>query len=181
MNVKNHLSLFVTTGAAGIALAYVLFCFVPGQQTIADLRESLQQKQHYVLESTKLVSVINDLERELDECHSFVNGWRAQAPSGSKLANLMGDITNQAEQAKVQIVSLLPAQTVQHAMLREMPFSIKVEGSFHAVADFLRRMESLPASIWFPIVNLKPAGEDGQDICCELTLSIFIDASDIDD
>jgi len=179
--VKKHLSLFVTAAAGALALAYVFFVFLPGQTRIADLRKTLQQKQQYVAQSTKLIAVLNDLQSELDECHSFIETWRANAPTGSKLADLIGSLTNNAEEAHVQFVAFHPSPTHQLGLLRETPATIKVKGPFHAVADFLRRLESVPAAIWIPTVNLKPEGESGQDISCELTLSIFSDASDIAD
>ena len=179
--MKKHLSLFVTAGAAALALAYVFFVFIPGQKKIAELRAVLQKKQQYVADSAKLVAVINDCESQLDECRSFINGWRAEAPTGSKLASLMGRITSQAADADVQLVAWHPAAAQQHAMLREMSATIKVEGSFHTVADFLRRLESLSAAIWISDVNLRPEGESGQSLHCELTLSIFSDSNDIAD
>jgi hypothetical protein len=60
-------------------------------------------------------------------------------------------------------------------------WSGKTSGSFHGIADFLQRLESLPSAIWIPSVNLKPEGETGQTLQCELTLSIFSDATDIAD
>jgi len=179
--MKKHLSLFVTAGAASLALAYVFFVFFPGQRKISELRNELQKRQQYVAESAKLVAVVNDLGRELDECRAFVNAWRADSPSGSKLADLMSQITNQAAEANVQLVAFHPATAAQHAMLKEMPATIKVDGSFHGISDFLRRLETLPAAIWIPSVNLKPEGEAGQNLECELTLSIFSDSTDIAD
>jgi len=179
--MKKHLSLFVTTSAAALALAYVFFIFFPGQKEITELRGALQKKQQYVAESAKLVAVVNDLERELDDCHSFIDAWRAESPSGSKLSDLMSQITSQAAEADVQLVSFHPAAAEQHELLRELPATIRVDGSFLGISDFLRRLESLPAAIWIPTVNLKPEGEDGQNLQCELTLSIFSDTTDIAD
>ena len=179
--MKKHLSLLITTASAALALAYVFFMFFPGQKKIAELRKSLQQEQQYVAESAKLVAVINDLERQIAECESFISNWRSQSPHGGKMADLISRITADATESHVNLVAFHPSAAERHAMLRELPATMKVEGSFHGIAEFLRRLESLSASIWIPSVNIKPAGETGQTLRCELTLSIFSDAIDIAD
>jgi type IV pilus assembly protein PilO len=177
---KKH-SLCITVATAAFALAYVIFVFLPGQAKIRQLQENFRQQQDYLAQSARLPSVIAELEDEIKECRTFADRWRSVAPSGPRMAEMLGHVTGEAASAGVELLNLHPQPLQSFEMLQEIPLELKLQGSFHRLADFLRRIESLPASLWVREVKVQPTAEDGEVLHCELTLSIFTENNDISD
>jgi type IV pilus assembly protein PilO len=179
--VKNHLSLLVIAIAGAVALAFVFVFFLPQQSRIRELRQELDQQQMYISQSAQLPAVIAQMESDIARCQEFNKQWRSVTPQPGQLSELYRQITGEAQAAGVSLVNLRPRVPVTYALIHDVPLDLRLDGPFHPLADFLRRLEELPGSLRIREVKLQPTAENGQRLQCELTLSIFTESSDISD
>ena len=172
---KRPKSLILTVLISGAALAYAFFVFLPTQKSIASIRSELAAQRSEVLELGSLESEVVELQRRLEAVRSTIDTWKQHAPTEQETATFIGVVSQLAQQAGARMERITPRSVVKMAALRQHPADLTVEGSFGQIADFLRRLEQRPETIWITRLNLSASGEAGASVRCELSFTVFAD------
>jgi Tfp pilus assembly protein PilO len=166
---------------SGSALAYAFFVFLPTQKSIASIRSELAKQRNDVLELGSLENEIVGLELRIAAARAAIDTWQEHAPTERETATFIGVVSQLAQQADARVDRITPRSVVKMAALQQHPAEVTVEGGFLQIADFLRRLELRPESIWITRLNLAASGEAGVNVRCELSFTVFADNPDDSD
>lgn len=171
----------VTVPLAGLALAYLVLVYPPGEKINAELERQLEQRQQYLAEAKAVTAALRAAQRELDQVEAYRADWVRYAPDRKNVASLYEKIQMLASGAGVTISRFDPLDPVEHAYLVELPLSVGCTGGFRATFEFLRRIELLPEEIWVRKVHFDKAQEQGENVPCQMDLVLFTGRAEISD
>lgn len=174
-------SWMVTAVLAASSVAYVGLVFVPRQRAIGLLRSELNEKQQHVLQTERLNVPIRQAELRLTSTRDFATQWHDSAPKPDELVGVYAKLAEQAKLADVRLKRVDPQPAVELQTVNEHPLTLSLAGNFSQTFDFLRRIESLPETVWVRSLRASSGVEPGEDLQVELSLTIFADRSEIND
>jgi Tfp pilus assembly protein PilO len=163
----------LTIPMAALAVAYVTFGYLPGERAIADMEEQLQQQQQYLDQAKHTGAALVATQTELEKAQRFRQRWTRHAVTERNVGAVYEQIQLLAQAAGVRITHFDPLRTVDHASLAEIPLALSCSGTFADTFDFLRRVESLPQTIWEKRVRIEKMDSDREDVACHVELVIF--------
>lgn len=179
MNRRGSVVIVALCGAA--TLVYVFVAFLPGQRKMAEMQQSIAQKQSVIEQAPVVATQLALLRSENEDAQQFVAQWRATAPGSQKLGELLAELTQAARQHRVELISLQPQPAQPMTAIHRDLVALEISGKLKNIHQFLWHIESLPPSIWVDRFELEKDGKDGESLRCEMTLSIFSDLNDISD
>jgi Tfp pilus assembly protein PilO len=165
----------ITALLAAIAVAYAMFVFVPCQRSIALLQSQVQERQQQILHAQSLARPLIQARQRLAETREVSRQWRDEAPRHTELISHLASITRQAEAAGIAIERLDPLPAVELKVVAEQNVTLQFHGHFEQTFDLLRRLESLPGTLWVRDLRLTAPNETTNETHGELTLTIFVD------
>lgn len=168
-------SWMVTAFLAAASVAYVALIFVPSQRSIRGLRLELGEKQQHVLQSDRLTAPIRQAELRLASTREYSTTWSQSAPRPTDLVNVYAQLTDAAKGAGVEVQRIDPQPAIELQTIGQHPVSINLSGQFPQVFDFVRRIESLPQTIWIRDLRIARSSGDSETLQIELSLTIFSD------
>lgn len=166
-------SWIVTVPLAAAAVAYLAFVFLPGRRANANLEEELIERQEYVAQATTVAATLRAAEQELQRTQDYITAWKQHAPAEGSRSQLYGKMHELAKASGVTITRFEPKPVEPRAQLRDFPVAIGCSGQYAEVHDFLRALESHPATIWVDAVLIKRPSENSETVECEISLEIF--------
>ncbi len=167
---------WAVTAISGIlTLAYLYFLFLPIQKDIAAKRDEVQTKQDFIVQANGLTEPIKQTLRQLDRARLYEEQWRDTAPREGRLAELFGTITDQITTAGTETRRFDPQPVTKMGTVWRIPVGVACLGNFSEIFEMLRRIESLPMSIWISDMTIKPEGENSEILVCEVNLAVFAD------
>ena len=103
------------------------------------------------------------------------NKWETKADSIQPAA--LDTLTKIAKEKRISIVSFRPQKVIEGASLRQLPFSLNVDGSFLNVADMIASIEKPGTKLAVSQVQFasKDGGETGDQISASITLVAYLD------
>jgi len=162
---------------AGIAAAYLLLVFVPGQRGIAELEAELAEKQDYVAGASDLAGAIAQTEEQLHKARAYNAAWTERAGALHRWPALYASIHDLATAAGTSPPRVEDHPIKTYQTLRRMPLALSCRGSFAEVFGLLERLEAYRAAMWEHDLKLTATGEDRETVQCELTLHVFAENS----
>ncbi|MFO0045582.1 MAG: type 4a pilus biogenesis protein PilO, partial [Armatimonadota bacterium] len=86
-------------------------------------------------------------------------------------------LTKIAKEKRISIVSFRPQKVIEGASLRQLPFSLNVDGSFLNVADMIASIEKPGTKLAVSQIQFasKDGGETGDQISASITLVAYLD------
>ena len=171
----------ITALLAAVAVAYVVFVFLPAQHSINDLRADVQERHQQIMQAQSQIRTVALARKRLTETHEVSQQWRAHAPRHSELITHFASLSKQAEAAGVVIDRTDPSPAVEMHLIAQQNIVIQFQATFAATFDFLRQIEAMPGTIWIRNLRLEAMGETSNMIRGELTLTIFVDRADYSD
>ena len=171
----------ITALLAAASVAYVVFVFLPVQRSIRQLSAELQQKRQELVQAQSLTRPIAYARQRLAETREVCLQWQEGAPTPGNLAIHFASFTQLAEDAGVVIERFDPQLSTQMQILAQHNLTLQFHGEFPQVFEFLSRLESLPAAIWFRNLQVSRVQPGDATLQAELTLTIFVDQSDNSD
>lgn len=172
-----HRTLVTALLGAG-AIGYLFLIFLPNQRSIVQLRRERNQKQQLILQSTGLSTPLAAAEQRLNATRQCSLDWKKGAPTRSEIVATYARLAEEAKAAGVTLRRFDPQPAIDRQLIGEHNLLLAWEGTFAQIFDFLRRVEQLPATVWARHMNLTAAGESGETLSGELTLTIFMDLAE---
>ena len=168
----------ITALLAAGAVAYVVFVFLPFQQTIHGLRAQIQERNQQIMQAQSLTGTLAQARLRLVAAHEVSHHWRDQAPKQSQLITHFASLTQQAEAAGVAIDRLDPLPAVEMNLIAQQNVTLQFHAPFSAIFDLLHRLEALPGTMWVRDLRLQAGNDSDSTLRGELTLTIFVDRAD---
>src|SRR5438105_8251689 len=162
----------VTGLLAAAAVAYVVFIFLPLQQSINKLRQQVQERTQQIMQAQSLVSTLAQTRQRLTAAREVCHEWRAEAPRPAQIITHYASLTQQAQEAGVAIDRLDPLPAVELSLVAQQNVTMQFHAPFSAVFDLLHRLEALPGTLLLRDVRLQAATDDDYTRPGELTLAI---------
>ena len=171
INSKQADWLVIITLAAAV-VAYVSFVFLPTRRATGQLQEQITEKQETIDQGGLLVQGLQATQKELEETLEYNSAWREGCPSGG-VSLLHAKIHELATSTGTSITRFDPEDGQDFGILREIPLSVGCTGDFWAVFDFLRKVESLNATVWINKVLLEKMDMPEGSVKCEIGSVVF--------
>lgn len=165
----------ITALLASLAVAYVIFIFVPCQRSIGLLQSQVQERQQQIMHAQSLVRPLVQARERLTQTREVCRQWRDESPRPTELISHLASLTRQAEAAGVAIERLDPLPAVEQKVVAQQNVTIQFHGAFHETFELLRRLETLPGTLWIRDLRLTAPNEADNHLHGELTLTIFVD------
>lgn len=196
---RNSKTLIATAVVAAVTLGYVFFVFLPKQETIAEIRRELDEKQQFQLQVGPLVYSIQTADEELTLANDYSQQWESRSPSAATLAEFYEQLSAAGDDAGVKIIRFDPQPIEKMNRICQLPIGMAVEGTFEQIVQFLARIESLETTMWFEslaierLANRPLMSEAGASatpdqpqsrrvlVQCQMTMKIFADKSKFSD
>ena len=164
--------------AVGAVNAYVYFSYLPARAYLDGLRAELCAAEQSIREVETLGPAIAATDQQYGTTAEYVEKWEASAPTEHELTAIFGRINRLAEQSGATTTRLEPAPAVPLDTICRLPVEMACAGSFTAICQFLRAVESMEETVWIGELRMEQNRKDGEDVHCELTLDIFADNPD---
>jgi len=168
----------ITALLAAGAVSYVVFVFLPFQNSISVLRSQVQERRQQIMQAQSLAGTVAQARLRLAAAREVAQQWRADAPKQAQLVTHLASLTKQAEEAGVAIDRLDPLPAVELNLVAQQNVSMQFHAPFAAVFDLLARLENLPGTLWVRDLRLHANSEADNTLRGELTLTIFVDRAD---
>jgi len=172
-------SRIITILAGAAAVAYALFVFVPAQQSIADQRRQIQDKQLQISKTDLLAQPLRQLEEQVAETHRFTQSWRQQAPRPNTLSSVFAEVIRQAKETGAEVMSITPQAEQPLETIGLVPVALQAEGSYRSLHELIERLEKMQGTLWVDDLQLEPHAGEGKRLHCSLKVIIFADRSEI--
>jgi len=163
----------VTVPVVAVAVAYVVWFFLPQSKAIGELKDQTAEKQTYVENSGGLPAALEAARVELEKTQGYNAVWKKHAPKQRELAALFGRINHLAKEAGTVTTRFDPEPLRQNRYLREIPLTMGCRGTTAQVFEFIRGLESLPLAIWIEKVKIEKANGLAGFVNCEISLIVF--------
>jgi Tfp pilus assembly protein PilO len=173
-------SRLVTIASGGAAVAYALFVFVPGQQSIAGIQKTIQDQELQIARSLPLVQPIRDLQDKQAATERFVDSWRSKAPAPEQVASIFAQVITLARANDVEVTSLSPQAEQPLETIGLIPVSLQAKGSYRSLHQLLAGLEAMSGLVWIDEAHLQPQDKTApESLNCTLKLIIFINRGEI--
>jgi len=170
-------SYLVTVPLAALALAYVIFVFLPRQENIAHTRSEIQSQRQFIATTQAIRPTILALEEELAETRRRADLWRSQVPDAAAMTRLQGEIQNAGQASGATITRFNPQPPVEYQAIRQVPVAVACSGSFDSILCLLGEIESLSATVWVDRLRIDAGGGVGENLKSEIDLGVFASKS----
>ncbi|HMC11439.1 MAG TPA: type 4a pilus biogenesis protein PilO [Pirellulaceae bacterium] len=168
----------ITGLLAAVAIAYVVFIFLPSQHSINALQGQVQERRQQIMQAQSLAGTVAQARLRLAAAREVSQQWREDAPRQAQLITHYASLTQQAGEAGVAIDRLDPLPAVELNLIAQQNVTMQFHAPFAAVFDLLRRLEALPGTLWVRELRLHTSSENDNTLKGELTLTIFVDRAD---
>jgi len=171
-------SLLITGLMGAAAIAYVVFIFLPLRRSIDNIRQQIQQRRQEIVDAQSLTIKLAEAKLQLAAAREVSHDWRSHAPRQAQLITHYASLTQQAHEAGVAIDRLDPLPATELNLLARQNVAMQFHAPFDAVFDLVRRLESLPGTLWIRDLRLNASDDSSATLRGELTLTIFADRAD---
>jgi len=168
----------VTGLLAAAAVAYVVFVFLPLQNSINQLRQQVQERRQQIVQAQSLVGTVAQTRLRLLAAQEVCQQWRGESPRQAQLITHYAHLTQQAEEAGVAIDRLDPLPAVELNLIAQQNVTMQFHATFSTVFDLLHRLEDLPGTLWVRELRLQAVADNDNALQGQLTLTIFVDRTD---
>lgn len=166
---------------AALAAAYVTFFFVPGRRAVAQLREQIRAKQDSVAEATAVKQTFGRTQQEMEKTQAYVTSWLQRIPDEKEVGAVLGRIHQEADAAGARITRFDPQSPVVYEKLRRVPVVVGCSGSFSQIYEFVRKLETMPTSVWVGALRMEKDVKNAKNVQAEVGLVVFVGNSENSD
>jgi len=164
----------VTLSLCGVAVAYVLFMFLPEQRSIGDVRDEVDTKRQFIAGAQMTDATIEVARKELEKTQDYCRQFANRLPSDAEFSSLLARINLAVKQAGVTTIRFDPQPATEYETLRQTGLSVAVRGSYGEIFDFVRRLETLSEVVWINELRFEAPQQAGQKLTCEVNMGFFV-------
>ena len=125
-------------------VGYWFLAYQPKAEEVSRRHVEAQQLQRKLASVRAVADNLGAFEAEIDGLEQDFKRALRQLPDGKQFDDLLRDISTASKQVGVRIQSIERQPEVPHDFYAEVPFQLRIEGSYHDMAHFFERMGFLP-------------------------------------
>ncbi|MAI77825.1 MAG: hypothetical protein CL917_02690 [Deltaproteobacteria bacterium] len=125
-------------------IGYGFFLYQPQAVEVSQRLEHAKALQRKLASVRAVAANLAEFEAEVDALQVDFKRALRQLPDSKQFDDLLRDISTAGKQVGVTIKSIEREPEVPHDFYAEVPFQLKVEGSYHDMARFFERVGILP-------------------------------------
>lgn len=149
-------------------LAAGYFLLIEGQITeYRDLQKKEEELREAYLNKKALAINLAIYKQQMEEMEQTFGAMRRQLPSSTEIPDLLIDITQAGLGRGLEFVLFKPEKERPIDFYAELPISIKVNGGYHELAQFVSDVAALPR-----IVTLGDIAINGGEKVARLSMSV---------
>ena len=135
---------FAAIGVAVVAIAATMLLVFPKYREVGKAKDELQkaQDQQVVLETE--LARLQEAKKNAPQLMRQLANVRRQIPPAADLPGLINHLQDAADISQVDFFAVSPQVPVVTGQAAEIPAQVQVIGGFHAVDQFLWKLETLP-------------------------------------
>jgi len=148
-------SKIITLGiAAAIAGLFLQFVYLPKAIEVRKLGAEYRSKKAGIAGLYNFIGGEQNLKDNLIKMRDYIEDIEIGFPSEKDASNIIKELNEAAGNSKVSVISVKPWDladytdargarlTVSHYLCKSMPISLSVEARYHALGDFLNKIEA---------------------------------------
>ena len=134
-------------------------------------QEEIAIKQDFEAKQRKAAN-LNALKMQLSEMKQSFGDMLRQLPDKTEVASLIVDISQTGLAAGLVFELFRPAKERPSEFYAELPISIRVVGSYHALGEFISGIATLPRIVTTHNIKIEKRGDSG-DLVMEATAKTY--------
>jgi type IV pilus assembly protein PilO len=147
-------------GIIGLVIAgYYFMQYKEVRVEIAAQRAQAEELQRKLNKVRVVASNLDEFEQEVADLERELQQALTQLPNRKQFEDLLQDITTAGKKVGVSIRSIERRKEVVHDFYAEVPFKIKLEGSYHDIARFFERVSRLPRIVNMGAMDMRIESE----------------------
>jgi Tfp pilus assembly protein PilO len=161
---------FAAIGVALVAIVATMLLVFPKYREVGKAKDELQkaQDQQVVLETE--LARLQEAKKNAPQLMRQLAKVRRQIPPAADLPGLINQLQDAADVSQVDFFAVSPQVPVVTGPAAEIPASVQVIGGFHAVDQFLWKLETLPRAA--KVLGIQVAEGPDRLPQIQLTLSV---------
>ena len=161
---------------AVIGGAYYYFVFIPKHDELKKVQRNYQNQAKKLSTYKKRAAEIIKYEKKMAQAQEEFNLAMQALPDKRELPSLLTGISKAGSDAGLAFLLFQPDKEVNKAFYKEIPVSIKVEGRYHQITDFLFQITRLNRIVNINNVNIKSqSGGKKLEMSCRAVTYMFIE------
>lgn len=164
-----------------IVCMFVWMIFIPKQELYTQLQSQSASLQVKLEADRRIAANLPKFKAEYEKMLGQLDQALTELPNGREIPKLITSISSRAKGSGLDVLSFRPGAEVPKGFYAEVPVSLKVEGTFHQVANFFYAVGTLPRIV--NITNVKigtkanQAGANSLSVDCLATTFRFLENS----
>ncbi|MEX1300684.1 MAG: type 4a pilus biogenesis protein PilO [Desulfotignum sp.] len=171
--------LFICLGTlALIGGAYYYFFFLPKQAHLHQVMQRLEVRTNRLIAVKRQARDLKEWEEKMARVEEdFYMATRA-LPDKKEIPSLLKSVSRAGSSAGLTVVLFQPDPEVNRDFYREIPLSMKVEGSYHQIADFFYQVSRLNriVNIRNIVLRRNKSASGVIDLTCNAVTYTFVEA-----
>lgn len=156
--------------------AYYYFIIMPRQGEYTKAHTTLNTQREALVTYKKRAEEINVYEKKMSETLEAFNEAMKALPDKREIPSLLTGVSRAGSNAGLSFHLFQPENEISKQFYNEIPVSIKVEGSYHQIADFFFQVLHLNRIVTINDVDVK-IKQSGQslEMSCRAVTYMFVE------
>lgn len=161
---------------AVIGGGYYYFVFMPKHDELKKVEKTYQNQKKKLATYQRRAAEIIKYEKMMAEAQEEFNQAMQALPDKRELPSLLTGISKAGSDAGLAFLLFQPTNEVNKEFYKEIPVSIKVEGRYHQITDFLYQITNLNRIVNINNVDVKSKkGGKILEMSCKAVTYMFIE------
>jgi len=161
---------------AVIGGAYYFFVFMPKNDELTRVQNNYETQAKMLSTYKMRAAEIVKYEKKMAETQAAFNLAMRALPDKREIPSLLTGISKAGSDAGLAFLLFQPANEINQEFFKQIPVSIKVEGRYHQITDFLFQITRLNRIVNINNVDVKGI-RDGQllEMSCDAVTYMFVE------
>jgi len=162
--------------AAGAVFGF-WYLYVADMQADVELRQArLTSLRTDVQRGVATARRLPEFQAQVTELEQRLDSLRAVLPEEKDVADILSRVQGLATQSNLRIQGFTPQAAKQQTLYAELPFKLRVEGTYHDLGFFFDRISKFPRiiNVGDLVVKARQVQEPNATITAELVATTFV-------
>lgn len=155
----------LTAGVVVVTALVVSLVFAPMAASISETRRELASGQYDLDAWRRMVARRTQLRAENIVLSRRAESTGAMVARGEEPSHLLDALIAAADESRIDFVSIVPSEIIDHGKYREVPMEIELRARFHNLGKFVNEIERSSTTIKIVGMSIEtPKGETTQGL-----------------
>jgi len=165
-------NLIVLAVVAAIGLGAIFLVYGPQGKKLEELNLQIASLKTELDDKTRKASIVPDMVKQIHEMKNRYKNFDRRLPKQKELGEFLRQISENLSQQKLANQLIEPGNPMREDIYHTLPITMKFEGSYISLANFLKRLESMERLTRVQKLDIRTApGQSGVSI--EMYMDIY--------